>query len=92
MSQSYQAVAVAEGHFAGVRLVLEVSHILTARGVRPTPSQAASLPVLHPELPGQQASLQRQVEQELVLRCGELVEELGQQKNRTDSASKWLDK
>lgn len=37
-SGSYQAVTVAEGHFAGVRLVLEVSHILTVRGVGPTPS------------------------------------------------------
>lgn len=37
-SGSYQAVTVAEGHFAGVRLVLEVSHILTVRGEGPTPS------------------------------------------------------
>lgn len=37
-SGSYQAITVTEGHFARVRLVLEVSHILTVRGVGPTPS------------------------------------------------------
>lgn len=60
-----------------MRLVLEVSHVVAVGGVRVAPGQAAPLPVLHPELPGQQASLQRQVQQEVVARRGQLVEELG---------------
>lgn len=77
---SYQAVAVAERHFAGVRLILEVSRIMAVGRVRVTPGQAASLPVLHPELAGEQTTLQRQVQQEVVTRCGQLVEELRERK------------
>lgn len=66
MSRSYQAITVAQSHFAGVRLVLKVSHIVAVRRVGMTPCQPPSLPIFHPELPRQQASLQREVEQEVV--------------------------
>lgn len=35
--QSYQAITVAQGHFAGVWSVLEVSYIVAVRRVRVTP-------------------------------------------------------
>ena len=78
-SGSHQAVAVAEGHLAGVGPVLQVAHVEALGGVGVAPGQAAPPPVLHPELPGQQAPLQRQVEQQGGARCGQLVEELGGQ-------------
>lgn len=65
-SLTHQAITVAQGHFAGVRLVLKVSHIVAVRRVRATPRQAPPLPIFHPELSRQQASLQREVEQEVV--------------------------
>lgn len=36
-SQSYQAITVAQSHFAGVWLVLKVPHIVAVRRVRMTP-------------------------------------------------------
>lgn len=75
-AKTYQAVTVAQGHFAGVRLVIEVPHIVAVRRVRMGPRQPAPLPIFHPELPGEQASLQGEVEQEVVARGGQLVEEL----------------
>ena len=75
-SGSHQAVAVAEGHLAGVRPVLQVAYVEALRGVGVAPGQTAPPPVLHPELTGQQPPLQCQVEQEGGARCGQLVEEL----------------
>ncbi|TNN56683.1 hypothetical protein EYF80_033110 [Liparis tanakae] len=75
-AQAYQAVAVAQRHVAGVRPVLQVPGVVAARRVRAAPGQPAFLPVLHPELWRQQAALQREVQQEVVVWRGQLVEEL----------------
>lgn len=83
--QAYQAVAVAQGHVAGVRPVLQVSGVVAAGRVRAAPGQAAFLPVLHPELSRQQAALQREVQQEVVAWRGQLVEELRDGRKRESS-------
>ena len=77
-SGSYQAVAVAESHHAGVGLTMQVAYIETLGGIRVAPGQTAPPPVLHTELVGQQAPLQGQVEEEVSFGGGELVVQLGQ--------------
>lgn len=69
----YQAIAVTEGHSAGLGLVLQMPHILAVGEVWVTPCQSAFLPVLDTKLAGQQAILQREVQEEAGARCGQLV-------------------
>lgn len=76
MKSTDQAVTVAECHLAGVGLVLEVPSVVAARSVWVAPCHPATAPVLHAELAGQQPRLQRQVEQETAVLCGQLVVQL----------------